>query len=92
MDRITKYAKREIGWLLLLGLLITLFLLSGCARTRLKWNYETGNVDRIIHIPEDGGQDQVCIQWRVPKPGRDEYEYRCLDLDTLRRQLFPESF
>lgn len=90
MDRILRNWDFSLFALLIVVLAGMWF--AGCAKTSLKWNYETGNVDREIRIPEDGGQDQVCIQWRVPKPGRDEYEYRCLDLDTLRRQLFPESF
>lgn len=45
-----------------------------------------------IEIPEDAPEQRVCVQW-TPNPADPlTWEWRCLELTAVRRQLFPEAF
>jgi hypothetical protein len=53
-----------------------------------------------MEIPEETTTEDVCVQWFVEFPedyedqslaGGREWEWRCVTVDALREQLFPES-
>jgi len=46
-----------------------------------------------LQLLEDGAAQRVCVQWYVNHVDQPMvWTWRCIPSDTLRRQLFPESF
>lgn len=79
---------------------IALFALLSTSCTRSPrpfvwpWDLPTADSDSI-DIPEDAEATKLCVQGWTEGVGENEggreWEYRCIDLDILRNQLFPET-
>ena len=87
-------AERKAAMFRRIGLLaIALLGGVGCAPItaggQLRTIVPVGDAYEIM-VPEASEARRICVQWSVETDGNREWEYRCIPLDDLREQLFPD--
>jgi len=88
---------RSIGWAI--GWAIMVSLIVGVSLEIASWGLDQPAPSALdafgadtLSVDEESAYREICLQWYVPDADNARaWEWRCMDLDDLRLEWFPES-